>query len=330
MKVQERSVLATRVARHRDVFRRSFREIACSLLIPLSTVHRWYVSRTQSRSRRGLLERAQECITEVTNTNVCRTLDDIRRIMAKRGLAVSNSTISRAAAREVSKRKVYPFKPVNQGITELRESFSKFVTNNPNLWDDFISIDECAVYLNCNRQSAWYKRGPKLRAKDDNNGSRIKVSLIMAVHPKHGVIHCKVIPGNYNKVEFGGFLRELHEHLPKCMSSPLLLMDNVAFHKSKETTKMYSEFNMRPIFVPPYTSEWNPIERVFHMVKSKFRSLVDVQLLKDRQACLHRLSEVVRHVHENQIQNISNIYTYVKSIVTAMQPLGRASVILSN
>lgn len=324
MKQLERDVLTTRVVRHRNIFGHSFRTIASSLLIPLATVHRWYISR--KRPGRGLLNAVKECISRITDANVCRTRDDIRQMLAMNGLNVSNSTISRAAARTISKRKVYPYKPVNQGNVALRETFSGYISNNPAVWEDVISIDECAVYLNCNRQAAWYRRGPKLRTRDDNNGSRIKVSVIMAVHPVHGIIHSKVIPGNYNKVEFGHFVRELHQHLPASMGPARLLMDNVAFHKSAEIVKLYNEFGMETLFVPPYTSEWNPIERVFHMIKSKFRSTVTANLLKDRGAALKSLADIIQQVHETQRVEIANIYNYVRSIVVAMRPLGRSSV----
>jgi hypothetical protein len=275
-----------------------------------------------------LVERVKKRISSITESKVCRTRDDIRRELANEGLVVSNSTISRAAKRAISKRKVYPFKPVKEGNAELRQTFSGFVGSNPGLWDDVISLDECAVYLNCNRQAAWYRRGPKLRTRDDNNGSRIKVSVLMAVHPVHGILHSRVISGNYNKVEFGRFIRELHEHIPTTLVKPRLLMDNVAFHKSRETRELYQEFDMEPIFVPPYTSEWNPIERVFHMIKSKFRSTITAKLLEDRSVALKCLSGTIQQIHDTQRVQISNIYDYVRSIVVAQQPLGRASVII--
>lgn len=322
----ERQVLAARVAKHRDIFKSTFRQISKAMLIPLSTVHRWYVSRP--RPREGLVARVKECLAEVTRTSVCRTLDDVRKALAKKGLSTSTSTISRAAKGVFSKRKVYPFKPVNHGNEELRQTFSGFVRNNPSLWDDLVSVDECAVYLNCNRQLAWYRRGPKLRVRDGNNASRVKVSLILAVHPTHGIIHHRAICGSYNKVEFATFLRELHTHLPACLQNPHLVMDNVSFHKSKEIVTLYEKFNMKAIYVPPYTSEWNPVERVFHMVKSKFRSTITAQLLEDRGTTLRTLADIIAAVHDNQRHCISNIYAHVKTLVMDMRPLGSTPVII--
>ena len=45
------------------------------------------------------------------------------------------------------------------------------------------------------------------------------------------------------------------------------VLDNIQFHHSKETMNAFSIMGIRPLFVPPYSPEFNFIENVFSLLK---------------------------------------------------------------
>ena len=51
--------------------------------------------------------------------------------------------------------------------------------------------------------------------------------------------------------------------------APILVMDNVAFHKKEEIKLFLESIGVSIEFLPPYSPDLNPIEQVFSEVKSK-------------------------------------------------------------
>ena len=48
-------------------------------------------------------------------------------------------------------------------------------------------------------------------------------------------------------------------------------MDNATCHKTKEVKEFCKNNNITLLFLPPYSPEYNPIERVWSFLKSKVR-----------------------------------------------------------
>ncbi len=62
-----------------------------------------------------------------------------------------------------------------------------------------------------------------------------------------------------------------NELLPK-IRNKYILMDNVSFHRSKEIIEIIKKSGNEVLFIPPYSPQFNPIECVFHILKSKLRA----------------------------------------------------------
>jgi transposase len=67
-----------------------------------------------------------------------------------------------------------------------------------------------------------------------------------------------------------GFIDTLPDDCP-----PYLLLDNVAFHKTRSVVECMSRRGLVPVFVPPYSPQFNPIEYVFSYIKRRLRRIVD-------------------------------------------------------
>ena len=52
-------------------------------------------------------------------------------------------------------------------------------------------------------------------------------------------------------------------------------MDNASIHKSDETIKLIEQANCKILFLPPYSPDLNPIEKVWARIKAKIRKTID-------------------------------------------------------
>ncbi len=56
--------------------------------------------------------------------------------------------------------------------------------------------------------------------------------------------------------------------LPNLKKGMTIIMDNASFHKSSRTRELIEKAGCRLLFLPPYSPDLNPIENVWHVVKS--------------------------------------------------------------
>ena len=99
---------------------------------------------------------------------------------------------------------------------------------------------------------------------------------MMAITNKQ-IISSQLYDTNVNKTIFYNYLK--NDLLPK-IKNKYILMDNVSFHRSKEIINLIRETQNIPLFIPPYSPEFNPIEGVFHILKHKIRSKNEVVTIK--------------------------------------------------
>lgn len=75
--------------------------------------------------------------------------------------------------------------------------------------------------------------------------------------------------GNCNTEVVNGWLE--HMARPYLNDNVVVVMDNAAFHKSKETERIITKTGAKLLFLPPYSPHLNPIEQTFGTIK-KIRS----------------------------------------------------------
>lgn len=54
----------------------------------------------------------------------------------------------------------------------------------------------------------------------------------------------------------------------------MFVLDNHSSHRSKKVIKALEDYSITPVFLPPYSSELNPIEKVWNLVKMQWRKLI--------------------------------------------------------
>ena len=135
--------------------------------------------------------------------------------------------------------------------------------HEPNI--DTVYIDETTFHLWMQPGRLWIKRGMKVELPDTRGHS---ISVIGALSVRHGLLLTHVFQGSNNSYSFLKFIQDLKA---KCEDNlTYVVMDNLSMHHSNLISK---EFNMRFIakFLPTYSCELNPIEKVWNLLKMKWR-----------------------------------------------------------
>ena len=86
-----------------------------------------------------------------------------------------------------------------------------------------------------------------------------------------GSTTCMVVDGATNKDVFGAYV--LHILLPTLRVGDIVVMDNLSAHKDKQTVAMIESVGAKVWFLPPYSPDLNPIEKIWSKVKQYLRSI---------------------------------------------------------
>jgi transposase len=101
---------------------------------------------------------------------------------------------------------------------------------------------------------------------------------------------------------FEVFLQELSKQQPT--EYKILFLDNGAFHKAK---RLLIPSNIALCFIPPYSPELNPAEKVWAFIKKKitnkaFKTLAELQKFVDQ--------VIQKYIHPERIKSITKTNTY--------------------
>ena len=104
-----------------------------------------------------------------------------------------------------------------------------------------------------------------------------------------------------NSQQFIMFLHQLHKANPD--KKMMIILDNGPIHKSKKVQKFLQKHPwVELFFLPPYSPEYNPIERFWHWLKQKIYGCKSFSKMED---LIQQIRKLIWHYHENRI--ISNI-----------------------
>lgn len=141
--------------------------------------------------------------------------------------------------------------------------------------------DESGFLADPRPRRIWAKRGSK--PTTPSNGLHLRQSIIGAVCPSSGVLAALVVE-YVNSDVFQVFLDQLSEETRG--RKVTLVLDNASWHK----TKMLNWYDIDPMYLPPYSPDLNPIERLWLLMKANFFTQ---WYTKDRETLFNRVMEAV-------------------------------------
>jgi transposase len=188
-------------------------------------------------------------LKETFNVNLSRELVRV---------AIKNLGFTRKKARFISEPK--DCKERLHAFLQLRKSYSD---------REFYSIDETSFGRNSFVSVGYALKGRKLYITKKQ--PRMSSISVCACASKNGWIGTMKKDGSFNKASFLEFLQTLH--IPPLS---VLLLDNIRFHHSKEVKDYLKSVNITPLYTPPYSPWFNPIEGCFSIVKKAFAAIQSI------------------------------------------------------
>lgn len=137
--------------------------------------------------------------------------------------------------------------------------------------DDIICIDESGINGDIYSKYGWCKLSKRLIRNIPINRLPKKHSLIMAISNKKVIKYELHNNKAINTDLYYSFLSDLL----KDIHNKYILMDNIAFHKSKRILELIKKSNNEVLFIPPYSPDFNPIEEVFSKMKMYIRRYIN-------------------------------------------------------
>jgi transposase len=109
----------------------------------------------------------------------------------------------------------------------------------------------------------WDKKGRKTRST--KNGDHLRMNVIGMVCPRTGEFFA--IEASHSDSEtFQAFLNEAGKCIRMQRPRNILILDNASWHKRKSTNWQ----GWKPMYLPPYSPDLNPIERIWLVMKAKW------------------------------------------------------------
>ena len=165
--------------------------------------------------------------------------------------------------------------------------------------DDIICLDEVGITRDTYNAFGYCHSTKRLEYYVDINSIRIKRSLIVAISNEKVIQYEVLKDKNVN----GEIFKKFIEDLTKKIKNKYILMDNINFHKSKNIAEIIEKSNNKILFIPPYSPEFNPIEKVFSVFKAYINKKINPTTK------FKNINSIIELFFE-KTTNFNNYYTY--------------------
>jgi transposase len=132
-----------------------------------------------------------------------------------------------------------------------------------------VFVDEMGVKTVLSRLRGWAEWGARL--VEAIPGRHWGTSTLVHAVGLDGIRAAMVLDGPLDSVCFAGFCE--HFLAPTLQPGDLVILDNLASHKSSAAVAAVEKVGARMIYLPPYSPDLNPIENAFSKLKQLIRSL---------------------------------------------------------
>lgn len=162
--------------------------------------------------------------------------------------------------------------------------------------------DECGVDGDPRPRRRWVQPGSK--PKVPHLGKHIRRNVVGAICPQNGEFFSLIFDGVDSAV-FQCWLDELAQSVPpKTGVRRILVLDNASWHKAK----CLQWHHFEPLFLPPYSPDFNPIERLWLRLKADY--FTD-WIARTGEDLMERLSNALNHFI-NQPSKTASICSFRK------------------
>lgn len=255
---------------HYRHFLPSLRKVAALYNVSKSSLQRWLVNGGipvhKQRSKKQLSQDISTAISKALTFNPFLTANELVHVLSNDlQITISRSTTKRYIHQAgFSNKKAFRISSRSHDPNDVLSFCGDYLKASPKI----VCIDEAGFYIGDNRRRGYAPVGKRLNVASSPQLRRTRISLALAVS-KEGVIGYKLMMKSFNKQTFIDFVNSL----PRAVGTTTVILDNIPFHKSKETQQAFQAKGYRPLYILPYSPKLNAIENVFSVLKSRYRSL---------------------------------------------------------
>lgn len=135
--------------------------------------------------------------------------------------------------------------------------------------EKLVFIDESGAKTNMTRLYGRAKAGA--RATDDTpSGHWCTTTMISSVR-LNGSTACMVVDGATTTDVFKAYVEQIL--LSTLKAGDIVVLDNLSAHKNQETRDLIESVGAELWFLPPYSPDLNPIEKMWSKIKAILRTL---------------------------------------------------------
>jgi transposase len=131
-----------------------------------------------------------------------------------------------------------------------------------------VFLDESGAKTNMTRLRGRALRGKRLYASAPQ--SHWHTTTMICSMRLDGSTACMTVEGATDTEVFRAYVRQVLG--PTLRAGDLVIMDNLSPHKSAETLGLIQERGAHVLFLPPYSPDLNPIEKMWSKLKEFLRS----------------------------------------------------------
>lgn len=139
-----------------------------------------------------------------------------------------------------------------------------------NLSQDTVLLaqDESRFVSESNRITSWSTKGTAISYSGYRYGTALNCFGSFNLHDSHLISSFHDKGNALETVEHFKIVRKYYGNKPI-----VYLIDNASWHKTKKVKEYCQENDITLLFLPPYSPEYNPIERVWGYLKSKVKNI---------------------------------------------------------
>jgi len=134
-----------------------------------------------------------------------------------------------------------------------------------------VFIDETWTATNMTRSHGRCAKGERLRMGFPH-GHRKTTTLVAGLRLS-GMVAPMVLDGPINGEWFIAYVRQVL--IPTLRPGDIVIMDNLSSHKRAEVRETIEEAGATLLFLPPYSPDFNPIEKAFSRLKAMLRKAAE-------------------------------------------------------
>ena len=145
-------------------------------------------------------------------------------------------------------------------------------------------IDETWASTNMARRHGRCRRGKRLRASVPHG--HWKTTTFVAGLRNTDMVAPMVLDGPINRNAFTAYVTQVL--VPELSPGDIVVMDNLSSHKGLEIREAIEAAGAELLFLPPYSPDFNPIEKAFSKLKAHLR--------KAAERTIHGLWHAIGHI----------------------------------